>query len=184
VPLLALTDRIADQLATAFEVMLAHLCGANVQPFAGMPLGISYHQYNQVVAKFVTKLKHGVSRMRCGDGGFIPVSVCYLIGDFMLSDLCPKHWKARALCGCLAASIAAPYLASVWNGDPQAKLPRINMMGQGLTMGQRGRQRPARQALRSSAMQQSRANDMSWSGRISREKRSLARLVREAIAGG
>ena len=102
----------------------------------------------------------------------------------MLSDLCPKHWKARALCGCLAASIAAPYLASVWNGDPQAKLPRINMMGQGLTMGQRGRQRPARQALRSSAMQQSRANDMSWSGRISREKRSLARLVREAIAGG
>lgn len=76
--------------------------------------------------------------MRCGDGGFIPVSVCYLIGDFMLSDLCPKHWKARALCGCLAASIAAPYLASVWNGNPQAKLPRINMMGQGLTMGATG----------------------------------------------
>jgi hypothetical protein len=51
----------------------------------------------------------------------------------MLSDLWPKHWKARALCGCLAASIAAPYLASVWNRDPQAKLPRINVMGQGLT---------------------------------------------------
>jgi hypothetical protein len=40
VPLLALMERIADQLATTFEVMLAHLCGANVQPFAGIPLGI------------------------------------------------------------------------------------------------------------------------------------------------
>ena len=74
----------------------------------------------------------------------------------MLSDLCPKHWKARALCGCLAASIAAPYLASVWNGDPQAKLPRINMMGQGLTMGATGTATTSCQALRSSAMQQSR----------------------------
>ena len=56
----------------------------------------------------------------------------------MLSDFCRKHRMASALCGCLAASIAAPYLASVWNGDPQAKLPRINMMGQGLTMGATG----------------------------------------------
>jgi hypothetical protein len=40
VPLLALMEHIADQLATAFEVMLAQLCNANVQPFAGMPLGV------------------------------------------------------------------------------------------------------------------------------------------------
>jgi hypothetical protein len=56
----------------------------------------------------------------------------------MLPYFCPKHRMARALCGCLAASIAAPYLGSVWNGDPQAKLPRINIMGQGLTMGATG----------------------------------------------
>jgi hypothetical protein len=56
----------------------------------------------------------------------------------MLSDFCRKHRMASALCGCLAASIAAPYLASVWNGDPQAKLPQINIMGHGLTMGAKG----------------------------------------------
>ena len=56
----------------------------------------------------------------------------------MLTYFCANHRMARALCGCLAVSIAAPYLASVWNGDPQAKLPRINIMGQGLTMGATG----------------------------------------------
>jgi hypothetical protein len=46
---------------------------------------------------------------------------------------------ASALCGCLAAaSIAAPYVASVWNGDPKAKLAQINIIGQGLTMGATG----------------------------------------------
>jgi len=47
VPLLALMEHIADQLATVFEVMLAHLCGANVLPFAGMPLGIIEYNENQ-----------------------------------------------------------------------------------------------------------------------------------------
>lgn len=47
VPLLALMEHIADQLATAFEVMLAHLCGANVQPFAGLPLGIIEYDETQ-----------------------------------------------------------------------------------------------------------------------------------------
>ena len=40
VPLLALMEHIADQLATVFEFMLAQLCNANVRPFAGMPLGV------------------------------------------------------------------------------------------------------------------------------------------------
>jgi hypothetical protein len=47
VPVLALMELIADQLATAFEVMLAHLCGTKVQPFAGMPLGVVEYDENQ-----------------------------------------------------------------------------------------------------------------------------------------
>jgi hypothetical protein len=47
VPLLALMERVADQLATVFEVMLAHLCGANVQPFGGMPLGVIEYDKDQ-----------------------------------------------------------------------------------------------------------------------------------------
>lgn len=46
-PLLSLLEYVADQLATVFEVMLVHLCGANVQPFAGMPLGIIEYDKNQ-----------------------------------------------------------------------------------------------------------------------------------------
>jgi hypothetical protein len=45
VPLLALIEHIADQIATVFEVMLAHLCGAHVLPFAGLPLGVV--EYNE-----------------------------------------------------------------------------------------------------------------------------------------
>jgi hypothetical protein len=47
VPLLALLEHVADQLATVFEVMLAHLCGANVQSFAGMPLGVIEYDKDQ-----------------------------------------------------------------------------------------------------------------------------------------
>jgi hypothetical protein len=47
VPLLALLEHAADQLATVFEVMLAHLCGANVQPFAGMSLGVIEYDKSQ-----------------------------------------------------------------------------------------------------------------------------------------
>jgi hypothetical protein len=47
VPLLTLLEHIADQLAAVFEIMLAHLCGANVQSFAGMPLGIIEYDENQ-----------------------------------------------------------------------------------------------------------------------------------------
>jgi hypothetical protein len=47
VPLLALMEHIADQLAAVFEIMLAHLCGANVQPFAGIPLGVIEYDKNQ-----------------------------------------------------------------------------------------------------------------------------------------
>lgn len=47
VPLLALLEHVADQLAAVFEIMLAHLCGANVQPFAGMPLGVMGYDENQ-----------------------------------------------------------------------------------------------------------------------------------------
>jgi hypothetical protein len=63
VPLLALMERIADQLATAFEVMLAHLCCANVQPFAGMPLGIIEYDKNQQKA---FKCRYGYAT-RMGD---------------------------------------------------------------------------------------------------------------------
>jgi len=45
--LLALMERVADQLAAVFEVMLAHLCGANVQPFGGMPLGVIEYDKDQ-----------------------------------------------------------------------------------------------------------------------------------------
>jgi hypothetical protein len=38
---------IAAQLATAFEGMLAHLCGANVRPFAEMRLGVIEYDKNQ-----------------------------------------------------------------------------------------------------------------------------------------
>jgi len=63
VPLLALMEHIADQLATVFEVMLAHLCGANVQPFAGMPLGIMEYDENQQKA---FKCRYGYAT-RMGD---------------------------------------------------------------------------------------------------------------------
>ena len=53
----------ADQLATAFEVMLAHLCGANVQPFAGMPLGVIEYDKNQQKA---FKCRYGYAT-RMGD---------------------------------------------------------------------------------------------------------------------
>ena len=56
-------ERIADQLATTFEVMLAHLCGANVQPFAGMPLGIIEYDKNQQKA---FKCRYGYAT-RMGD---------------------------------------------------------------------------------------------------------------------
>lgn len=63
VPLLALMEHIADQLATAFEVMLAHLCRANVQPFAGMPLGVIEYDENQQKA---FKCRYGYAS-RMGD---------------------------------------------------------------------------------------------------------------------
>jgi len=63
VPLLALMEHIADQLATVFEVMLAHLCGANVQPFAGMPLGVIEYDQNQQKA---FKCRYGYAS-RMGD---------------------------------------------------------------------------------------------------------------------
>jgi hypothetical protein len=63
VPLLALMEHIADQLAAVFEVMLAHLCGANVQPFAGMPLGIMEYDENQQKA---FKCRYGYAT-RMGD---------------------------------------------------------------------------------------------------------------------
>lgn len=63
VPLLALLEHVADQLATVFEVMLAHLCGANVQPFAGMPLGVIEYDKNQQKA---FKCRYGYAT-RMGD---------------------------------------------------------------------------------------------------------------------
>ena len=47
VPLLALMQHIADQLAAAFEGMLANLCSANVRPFAGMPLDVIEYSEDQ-----------------------------------------------------------------------------------------------------------------------------------------
>jgi len=63
VPLLALLEHVADQLATVFEVMLAHLSGANVQPFAGMPLGVIEYDKNQQSA---FKCRYGYAT-RMGD---------------------------------------------------------------------------------------------------------------------
>jgi hypothetical protein len=63
VPLLTLLEHVADQLATVFEVMLAHLCGANVQPFAGMPLGVIEYDKNQQKA---FKCRYGYAT-RMGD---------------------------------------------------------------------------------------------------------------------
>ena len=47
VPLLALMGQIVDQLATIFEIMLAHLCGVNVRSFAEMPLVVIEYDENQ-----------------------------------------------------------------------------------------------------------------------------------------
>lgn len=47
VPLLILMEHIADQLAIIFEVMLAHLCGVNIQPFVGIPLNVNVIEYNE-----------------------------------------------------------------------------------------------------------------------------------------
>ena len=40
VQLLDLMGHVANHLAIIFEVMMAYLCGCNVKPFAGLPLGI------------------------------------------------------------------------------------------------------------------------------------------------
>ena len=63
VPLLAVMEHIADQLATAFEVMLAQLCNTNVQRFAGMPLGVVEYTENQQKA---FKCRYGYAT-RMGD---------------------------------------------------------------------------------------------------------------------
>jgi hypothetical protein len=63
VPLLALMERVADQLATVFEVMLAHLCGANVQPFGRMPLSVIEYDKDQQKA---FKCRYGYAT-RMGD---------------------------------------------------------------------------------------------------------------------
>jgi hypothetical protein len=47
VSLLALMAHIANQIAAVFEIMLAHLCGANVPSFAGIPLGVIEYDENQ-----------------------------------------------------------------------------------------------------------------------------------------
>jgi hypothetical protein len=73
VPLLSLMECIADQLATVFEVMLAQLCGANVQPFAGMRSALSNMTRTSrkrssaatgTQAGWATKLFHSVNRVR------------------------------------------------------------------------------------------------------------------------
>jgi hypothetical protein len=63
VPLLVLMEHIADQLAGVFEIMLAQLCNANVQPFAGMPLGVVEYTENQQKA---FKCRYGYAT-RMGD---------------------------------------------------------------------------------------------------------------------
>jgi hypothetical protein len=61
VPLLIIMGYIADQLATVFEVMLAHLCGANIKHSVGMPLGVI--EYNENYQK-AFKCRYGyASRM-------------------------------------------------------------------------------------------------------------------------
>jgi hypothetical protein len=62
VPLLALMEHIADQLAAVFEIMLVHLCGANVQSFAGMPLGVIEYDENQQKA---FKCRYGYGSRMC-----------------------------------------------------------------------------------------------------------------------
>lgn len=47
VSVLALMEQIADQLASVFEIMLAHLCNVNIQSSAGMPLGVIEYDENQ-----------------------------------------------------------------------------------------------------------------------------------------
>jgi hypothetical protein len=56
----------------------------------------------------------------------------------MLSDFCPKHGTARALCGCLIVALGIPTVASLWKGDPQAKLPPVHVVGSNLTGGPTG----------------------------------------------
>jgi hypothetical protein len=63
VPLMILTQHIADQLATVFEVMLAYLCNANVQPVAGMPLSVIEYNEDQQKAH---KCRYGYAT-RLGD---------------------------------------------------------------------------------------------------------------------
>jgi hypothetical protein len=46
VPLLLLMEKIADQLARVFEVMMAHLCGVRAQSFAGIQLGVVEYEEN------------------------------------------------------------------------------------------------------------------------------------------
>ena len=63
VALLTLTEYMADQLAAVFEIMIAHLCGANVHSFAGMPLGVIEYDENQQKA-FKCRFGYGT---RMGD---------------------------------------------------------------------------------------------------------------------
>src|ERR1700730_6809568 len=63
VALLTLTEYMADQLAAVFEITIAHLCGANVQSFAGMPLGVIEYDENQQQA-FKCRFGYGT---RMGD---------------------------------------------------------------------------------------------------------------------
>ena len=63
VPLLAMMEHIADQLSTVFEIMLAQLCNTNVQPFAGMPLGVVEYTEDQ---QQVFKCRYGYAT-RMGD---------------------------------------------------------------------------------------------------------------------
>jgi len=44
---IVLMEQITNQLASVFEIMLAHLCGVNVQSFAGMSLVVIEYDENQ-----------------------------------------------------------------------------------------------------------------------------------------
>jgi hypothetical protein len=46
----------------------------------------------------------------------------------MLTELCPKHWVARAVCGCLALALAMPSIASMSHGDEKAKLVPVQQL--------------------------------------------------------
>ncbi len=63
VPLLALMEHVANHLANSFEAMLAYLCGVNVQPVAGMSLGVIEYDENQQKAY---KCRYGYAT-RIGD---------------------------------------------------------------------------------------------------------------------